>query len=152
MAITPYLLYEDVGAALRFLAKAFGFRRYGTQVKGSDGRISHAAMKLGTELIMMGCPGTGYRNPKQLGQATQSLYVTVRAPHKLSPRPRKAGPSFLGEPADTEYGHRRYGVTDPEGHEWYFAQAIRRGKKRPNRRRLKQSQSGRALSSNVGAV
>jgi hypothetical protein len=67
MAITPYLLYEDVGAALRFLAKAFGFRRYGTQMKGSDGRINHAAMKLGTELIMMGCPGMGYRNEQRPG-------------------------------------------------------------------------------------
>ncbi len=152
MAITPYLLYEDVGAALRFLAKAFGFRRYGTQVKGSDGRINHAAMKLGTELIMMGCPGTGYRNPKQLGQATQSLYVTVRGVDKHFLRARKAGARVLEEPADTEYGHRRYGVTDPEGHEWYFAQAIRRGKKRPSRRRLKQSASGRARSGNAGAV
>jgi uncharacterized glyoxalase superfamily protein PhnB len=29
MSITPYLLYEDVGGALKFLSKAFGFRKHG---------------------------------------------------------------------------------------------------------------------------
>ena len=126
MAITPYLLYDDVGAALGFLARAFGFRKYGAQVKGSNGRINHAAMKLGKDVIMMGCPGAGYRNPKQLGQATQSLYINVQGIDKHFERARKAGAVILAEPTDTEYGHRRYGAADPEGHEWYFAQDIRR--------------------------
>src|SRR5436309_4541009 len=90
MAITPYLLYEDVGGALEFLAKAFGFRKYGAQMKGPNGRINHAAMKLGKDLVMMGCPGSGYRNPKQLGQATQSLYINVKGVDKHFQRARKA--------------------------------------------------------------
>ena len=57
MSITPYLLYEDVAGALKFLAKAFGFRKYGTQMSGPDGKINHAAMQLGDDLIMMGYPG-----------------------------------------------------------------------------------------------
>ena len=73
MSITPYLLYEDVAGALKFLAKAFGFRKYGTQMSGPDGKINHAAMQLGDDLIMMGYPGLNYKNPKRLGQATQSL-------------------------------------------------------------------------------
>lgn len=126
MAITPYLLYEDVGGALKFLAKAFGFRKCGAQMKGPDGKINHAAMQLGDDLIMMGRPGSGYRNPKRLGQATQSLYINVEDVDKHFARARKAGATILEEPADTEYGHRRYGATDPEGHQWYFAQEIRR--------------------------
>lgn len=31
MAITPYLYYEDVNAALKWLTKAFGFKPYGTR-------------------------------------------------------------------------------------------------------------------------
>src|ERR1051326_6174925 len=77
MAITPYLLYEDVGGALKFLAKAFGFQKFGAQMLGPDRKIRHAAMRLGDDVIMMGCPGPGYQNPKRLGQATQHLYVTV---------------------------------------------------------------------------
>jgi uncharacterized glyoxalase superfamily protein PhnB len=36
----------------------------------------------------------------------------------------KAGATILQEPTDTQYGHRRYGAADPEGHVWYFAQDI----------------------------
>jgi MerR family transcriptional regulator, thiopeptide resistance regulator len=73
-------------------------------------------------------PGIGYRNPKRLGQTTKSLYINVKEIDKHFERAKKAGAAVLGEPADTEYGHRRYGVADPEGHEWYFAQEIRRPK------------------------
>ena len=33
MAITPYLLYQDAGAALTWLAKAFGLRKTGRAFK-----------------------------------------------------------------------------------------------------------------------
>lgn len=122
MAITPYLLYEDVDAALKFLAKAFGFRKYGAEMRGPEGKIQHAAMQLGDDLIMMGCPSSGYRNPKRLGQSTQSLYVNVENVDKHFAKARKAGATIIETPKDTEYGHRRYGAEDPEGHRWFFAQ------------------------------
>ena len=31
---------------------------------------------------------------------------------------------IMEEPADQPYGHRRYTARDPEGHHWYFAQAV----------------------------
>lgn len=140
MAITPYLYYEDVGATLKFLAKAFGFRKFGREMR-QDGKINHAAMKLGDDLVMMGCPPAGYRNPKRLGQATQSLYVNVEDVDKHFARARKAGAKILEEPRDTEYGHRRYGAEDPEGHQWYFAQELRIAAKRgtPKKTRGKRS-------------
>ena len=134
MSITPYLLYGDVAGALKFLAKAFGFRKYGAQMLGPDGKINHAAMKLDDDLIMMGCPGPKYKNPKRLGQATQSLYINVDNVDEHFERARKAGAMILEEPKDTFYGHRRYGAEDPEGHQWYFAQDIR---KRPKPKKLR---------------
>ena len=125
MAITPYLYYQDVAGALKFLSKAFGFRKHGAQMSDARGKINHAAMKLGDDLIMMGCPGSGYRNPKRLGQTTQSLYVNVDDVDAHFERAKKSG-ATIEEPADTAYGPRRYGAADPEGHEWYFAQEIRR--------------------------
>ena len=56
MSITPYLYYQDVAGALKFLAKAFGFRKYGVQMRRPDGKINHAAMKLGGDLIMSASP------------------------------------------------------------------------------------------------
>jgi uncharacterized glyoxalase superfamily protein PhnB len=125
MSITPYLLYEDVAGALQWLAKAFGFRKYGAQVSQPDGKINHAAMKLGDDLIMMGYPGPQYKNPKRLGQVTQNLYVNVDDVDKHFERAKNAGATILEEPENTFYGHRRCGVADPEGHHWYFAQEIR---------------------------
>jgi uncharacterized glyoxalase superfamily protein PhnB len=87
-----------------------------------EGKINHAAMKFGDDLIMMGYPGPKYKNPKRLGHSTQSLYVNVDDVDKHFERARKAGAKILEEPKNTFYGHRRYGAEDPEGHQWYFAQ------------------------------
>ncbi|HJZ11594.1 MAG TPA: VOC family protein [Acidobacteriota bacterium] len=137
MAIIPYLLYEDVDAALKFLSKAFGFRKYGRSMRRPDGKINHAAMKFGNDVVMMGCPpGSKYKNPKRLGQSTQSLYINVDNLDKHFERAKKSGAKILEEPADQFYGHRRYGAEDPEGHQWYFAQDIKKpGVKRRAARR-----------------
>jgi PhnB protein len=125
MPIIPYLLYEDVAGALKFLTKAFGFRKCGVAMSGPDGKLNHAAMKLGDDVIMMGYPGPKYENPKRLGQVTQSLYVNLDDVDKHFERAKKAGAAILEEPQNTLYGHRRYGAADPEGHHWYFAQEIK---------------------------
>jgi uncharacterized glyoxalase superfamily protein PhnB len=122
--VTPYLLYEDLPAALEWLAKAFGLRERSRRA-GPDGTPVHAEMTVGEDgLILMGCPGPHYRNPKRLGQATQNLYVRVENIDKHFERAVQAGAVVLEKPADQPYGDRRYGVEDPEGHRWYFAQAI----------------------------
>ena len=92
MAITPYLYYEDVAGAMRFLAKAFGFRRFGPVSRGPDRKINHAAMKAGGSVVLMGRPPTAYRNPRHLGQATQCLLIDVRSVDAHFRRAVKAGP------------------------------------------------------------
>ena len=123
--ITPYLFYADVDAALDWLSKAFGFKPM-TKFAGPDGKTYHAAMKLANgEVFMLGCPGPKYKNPKQLGQVTQGLYITVEHVDKHFLRAKKAGAKIIEEPADQFYGDRRYSAGDPEGHHWYFAQHVR---------------------------
>ena len=123
--VTPYLLYEDLPGALDWLAKAFGLREQGRQA-GPDGKPTHAEMTLGDDgLILMGCPESQYRNPKHLGQATQNLYIRVDDIDSHFERAVQAGAVVLERPTDQPYGDRRYGVEDPEGHRWYFAEPIR---------------------------
>jgi PhnB protein len=122
--ITPYLYYEDVAGALSWLARAFGFRER-LRMPGPDGKIMHAEMQLADGVIMMGCPGPDYRNPKRLEGVTCSLYVYVDGVDAHFEHARKAGAKILEEPADQFYGDRRYGVEDPEGHHWYFATHVR---------------------------
>ena len=122
--VTPYLYYQDVAAALGFLTDAFGFREK-LRMPGPDGKIAHAEMTLGDGLVMMGCPGADYRNPKRLGQTTQSLYVYVDDVDAHCAHAKTAGAKIINEPEDQFYGDRRYGAEDPEGHEWFFATHVR---------------------------
>jgi PhnB protein len=122
--ITPYLLYEDVDNALDWLAKAFGFRER-MRLPGPDGKINHAEMELADGVIMMGCPGPEYQNPKRIGHVTQQIYVYVDDVDKHFEHAKGAGATILEEPQDQFYGDRRYGAEDPEGHHWYFGQHVR---------------------------
>jgi len=135
--ITPYLLYRNVAKSLKFLSKAFGFKTL-ESMKAEDGVINHAAMQFGDGLVMMGCPGKKYKNPKKLGHVTQSLYVMVDDVDAHYKKAKKAGAKILEKPSDMFYGHRRYGVADPEGHEWYFATNIAESaEKKPASRKAK---------------
>jgi PhnB protein len=123
--ITPYLLYENVGKALEWLASAFGFVEFGDRYAGPDGKLTHAQMRLGDGVVMMGCPGPTYRNPKRLGQATQHLYIYVEDVDSLFERASALGAKVIAPPKDEFYGDRRCALADPEGHQWFFAQHVR---------------------------
>ena len=138
MAITPYLLYRDAGAAVDWLAKAFGLRKTGDVFKGEDGRVNHASMTLGEAVLMLGSPGPDFKGPRALGHVTQNLYVDVDAVDEHYARAVAAGATIIEEPKDTVYGARRYGAEDLEGHRWYFAQDLapagNRSKKKGHRK------------------
>jgi PhnB protein len=121
--ITPYLLYEDVDAALAFLSKAFGFKEV-LRYTGEAGYVNHAEMRLGDGKIYLGDPGEQYRNPKKVGE-TVDIYVLVDDVDAHFKHAKAAGAEIEEEPADQEYGERRYSAVDPEGHGWFFAQSIR---------------------------
>jgi len=125
MTITPYLCYADVEAALEFLQRAFGFEEV-LRYTGAQGYVNHAEMRLGDDVIYLGDPGDEYRNPATLGGATVLVNVHgIENADALCERARDAGCEITEEPADQDYGERRFGATDPEGHRWFFAQPIR---------------------------
>ena len=134
MAITPYLLYRDAGAALEWLSEAFGLRKSGSPHQDAAGRVTHAQMRLGDAVLLLGSPGPDFRNPKALGHATQNLYVDVANVDKHYARAVKAGARVVEEPKDTFYGARRYGAEDLEGHVWYFAQDLTPKRKRAKKK------------------
>jgi PhnB protein len=127
LAITPYLYYEDLPAALKWLSKAFGFKAFGPTMR-RKGRLTHASMKRGDNIVMMGYPGPQYKSPRRVGHATQSLYVTLKGVDAMFARAKNAGAKVLEEPMNTEYGHRRCGIEDPEGHQWYFAEPVKKAR------------------------
>src|SRR5436309_3028135 len=74
--VTPYLLYEDVAAALSWLAEAFGLEER-LRFTDANGNVTHAEMEIGEGLVMMGDPGPDYRSPKRLGARTAQVHVYV---------------------------------------------------------------------------
>jgi PhnB protein len=146
MAITPYLLYRDAGAAIEWLTRAFGLREFGTSYKDAEGRVTHAEMKLGEAVLMLGSPGRDFKNPKLLGGATLNLYVDVDNVDKHYAQAVKAGATIVEEPKDTFYGARRYGAEDPEGHQWYFAEDLSKRRKPAKKARRKSTRAKKAKS------
>ena len=119
--ITPYILYEDLENAIKWLSKAFGFKER-LRMPGPDGKIGHAEMTLDDGLVMMGCPGTDYQSPKRHGHVCQLIYVYVDNVDAHFEKAKKAGASILTEPEDKEYGDRIYSAEDLEGQHWFFSQ------------------------------
>jgi uncharacterized glyoxalase superfamily protein PhnB len=122
--ITPYLLYQDVDAALDFMVSAFGFDER-VRLPGPDGKTMHAEAGISDGLVMMGCPGADYKNPRDHGAPTQLVSVYVEDVDAHCAAARSAGAKIVREPADQFYGDRTYGAEDPEGHQWSFAQHVR---------------------------
>lgn len=123
--ITPYLFYENVGAAVDWLAATFGLQEVREERHTKpDGSVWHAAMNLGDGLVMMGTP-EAYANPKRTGSVHATLYVYVDDVDAHHARAAAAGAVVISGLEDTFYGDRRYMAEDLEGHWWTFAQRTR---------------------------
>jgi uncharacterized glyoxalase superfamily protein PhnB len=121
--IHPYLLYEDVPAALAFLERAFGFEEV-LRFTGDDGVVNHAEARFGDAVLMMGNPGPDYRNPRHTGVEHVMLVVDVDDVDAHFRRARAAGATILHEPRDEAYGDRTYRAEDAEGYRWQFGRRI----------------------------
>lgn len=119
--LTPYLLYADATAAREFLTSAFGFVEVeGERFTDDAGRITHTAMKVVDQVVMLGSPGASFRGPAAVG-STVHLYVYVDDIEALHARATEAG-AAPGPIETADYGDKRFIATDPEGHQWWFAE------------------------------
>jgi uncharacterized glyoxalase superfamily protein PhnB len=121
--ILPHLTYQNVGEAIAWLTKAFGFSehyRYG-EPNGPDG----AQMHLGDAWIMLGRARPGHASPAQAGCDTQSLTVFVDDVDAHFERAKLAGARIVEDLHETMYGERQYGAEDLEGHHWLFSRHAR---------------------------
>jgi len=104
-AIVPILVYEDVGKALEFLSRAFGFKERLRAEWG--GAISHAQMDIGGGSIMMGKQGGPFKAPSG-DSVSQYAHVHVE-----------------NVDAQMPFGVRQYTAKDIGGHWWTFSQNVR---------------------------
>ena len=123
--VTPYLFYEDVGAAVDWLARAFDFRER-VRMPGPDGTVMHAEMQVVDSVVMMGRPGEDYVSPARGGGRVHQLqYVYVDDVDAHCRHASEAGATIVSAPQDQFYGDRTYTATDLGGQQWTFAQHVR---------------------------
>jgi len=122
--VWPYLLYEDGEAAIEFATRAFGFREVDRAIGGAGGLHAELEVAPGGGRIYFGQPPAGFRNPREVGPTTH-VFVLVDDVDARYEKAAGAGAEIIEELTDISgIGHRRFGCTDPQGHEWYFAQEI----------------------------
>jgi uncharacterized glyoxalase superfamily protein PhnB len=136
--ISSSLFYDDAGAAIEWLCRAFGFE-VRLKIEGDGGRIEHSELTFGDGLIMVGSTGgksqrpvpLPCKSPRSLGGAnTQALCVFVDDIDAHCQRAQVAGATILEPPTTHDYGEdywsdRTYRAEDPEGHNWWFMQRMR---------------------------
>ena len=122
--VTPYLLYEDVAAAIDWLSRAFGFEEQ-LRFADDDGTVTPAVLALGDGAVYLGHPGPDYRSPKRVGTSSHLVHVYVDDIEAHHARAVEAGAPVSGELQDTPYGDRRYDTEDLEGQRWSFAQKMK---------------------------
>ena len=125
--VTPYLLYEDADAAIDFLTRAFGFREVHRSTGAGGGMHAELEVAPDGSSVHLGQPPEGFRGPGAVGQTALVYVLLAEDVDSHAERARAAGGTIVEQPNDAAYGHRRYGVQDPQGHGWFFGAPLAAG-------------------------
>ena len=113
-SVTPYLVVQGVPKLLEFLKQTFNSTEL-ERVPRPDGTISHAEVRIGDSVVMMG-EANGQSKPMPA-----MLYVYVEDVDAVYKRALQAGAKPVRELKDEFYGDRAGGVADPVGNQWWIA-------------------------------
>lgn len=125
--VSPILVIRKANEAVGFYQKAFGAEVLFQQDR-PDGKLMHAALKIGDSIIMLGeecAPHEGHekcvRSPADLEGTTVSLYLYVNDADSFFQQALDAGAAEILGVQDTFWGDRMGMVRDPYGHVWAVA-------------------------------
>jgi PhnB protein len=116
--VTPYFTIKNADRAIEFYKYVFGAEEE-FRMDGPDGKVMHAALKIGDSKIMM----TEERPEMKMstGVSKASTYVYVDNPDEAFKKAKEKGAKVIMEPADMFYGDRTACFTDPFGQIWTVA-------------------------------
>lgn len=118
MDVYPTIRYRDARAGINWLVKALGFEEHMVVPGEQEDSITHAELKLGQGMVMVGDEREGDSVSKAAGVA--SVYLCIGDPDGAYTRAVEHGAEVLRELRDTPYGSREFSVGDPEGNVWSF--------------------------------
>jgi len=122
---SPGLRYRNVGAAVEWLRRAFGFEIL-SLVNGEDGSVTYAELSYGNTIIMLGAVqgfdiDSYMAQPEDVGGAeTQCCYFVVKDLDTHYARACEAGSEIVLGIKTNDNGDSVYTCRDPEGHLWTF--------------------------------
>jgi uncharacterized glyoxalase superfamily protein PhnB len=124
--IIPILVCQDIAAEHDFLVDALGFTSGGIH-RAPDGQAVHGEVRIGSHVIWLHrvVDDLKLASPRSMSAASSGLVVHVADVDAHYARAQSHGARPEGEPKDMPYGQREYGLTDPEGHRWWFASALK---------------------------
>ncbi len=130
--VVPTLVYADVGKAIDWLCRCFGFTerfRYGTDKApagaflnvGDGGSVALTIARTGQSPT--------WNDDEQLrppgpGEVTHSIGVHVEDVDAHFAHAKRSGVRLLSEPTSYPFGERQYTAVDLEGHRWTFSQSV----------------------------
>ena len=117
-AITPYLVVENAGELLDFLARAFGAIER-TQLEMPGGGIGHAEVEIDGAVLMLSDAA-----PPDFPAASTKLHLYVEDVDGAYAQAVSAGATSVAEPADQFYGDRAARIVDPCGNHWTIASHV----------------------------
>lgn len=117
-SVIPVLTYPDVGDAVDWLTRVFGFVEH---VRIGEHR---AQLGLGDGALIVADATHGRRAPAADDASTHSVMVRVDDVEAHYQNALAAGAAILSEPTDHAYGERQYSADDPAGHHWTFTQSV----------------------------
>ena len=130
------LAYEDAGAAVDWLCRAFGFRE-DEEVRHTDddGLVTHAEIELDGATVMLATPNRDYQSPRRHRETCEAarrwldnpwvidgLFVAVDDLDEHHARAVAAGANVIRPPELGGGGTRVYTAEDLEGHRWMFGE------------------------------
>jgi PhnB protein len=122
--VTPFLSLKGAEKAIQFYKKAFGAKEI-EKHHGPDGKIMHAAIKIGDSIILLAdeFPDSkcGMCSPESLNATTVVLHIYVEDVDALFDQSIKAGSKVIMPVMDTFWGDRYGQLQDPFGHRWSIA-------------------------------
>jgi len=113
--VTPYLMVRDAQATIDFLKKAFGAEESLPPMRGPDGKIMHADVKIGDSHVMLG------EGNDEWPASPSALYLYVSDADAVYKQALAAGAKSTMAPMDQFYGDRSGCVKDSNGNLWWIA-------------------------------
>lgn len=125
--LTPHLIVRGADQAIEFYKKAFGAELIGGIARMPNGKVMHAALRIGDSILMLNdeMPEFGAVSPLSSNGSPVTIHIYTSNVDAAFERATGAG-AQVNMPLMDQFWGDRYGVvTDPYGHKWSLATHVK---------------------------